>query len=278
VFSGTSAAAPQIAGICALLKQVDPNLSPARVKQILQQTAIDVTEGFSHPSTGGASARAGVDLATGYGLADAYASVEAIKALTSEKCCDDCASSVQNFSKLNSTTIRRKPMSSEFPKLYAKMDEIQVKLNEFLKKEFIDIEKPIIEDVELLISEANFVSPSPQTRAISSLIKLLTNLPKDESEKLANIEKRHVLAAESLIRMQRSQELAMSVLVTAISSTKKKVPELAAKALGEFGVQDYVSSFDNSCSSDMCCRITNDKKGNPRWIKNGRIYDNSSCT
>ncbi|MGB3203519.1 MAG: S8 family serine peptidase, partial [Crinalium sp.] len=42
VFSGTSAAAPQIAGICALLKQVDPNLSPARVKQILQQTAIDV--------------------------------------------------------------------------------------------------------------------------------------------------------------------------------------------------------------------------------------------
>lgn len=281
VFSGTSAAAPQLAGICALLKQIDPNLSPARVKQILQQTARDVTEGFSNPSTGGSRASPGVDLATGYGLADADASVEDLKAFNNKKCCDDCASSertAQKFSTLYLTSKARKPMYSEFPKLQKKLDEIQVKLNEFLRKEFIDTEKPIIEDVELLISEANFVSPSPQTRAISSLIKLLTDLPKDEAEKLANIEKRHVLAAESLIRMQRSQELAMSVLVTAISSTKKKVPELAAKALGEFGVQDYVPSFDNSCSSDMCCRITNDKKGNPRWIKNGIVYYNFSCT
>ncbi|MGB3205063.1 MAG: hypothetical protein WBB28_08750 [Crinalium sp.] len=37
---------------------------------------IDVTEGFSNPSTGGSRASPGVDLATGYGLADAYASVD----------------------------------------------------------------------------------------------------------------------------------------------------------------------------------------------------------
>ncbi len=44
-FSGTSAAAPQIAGICALMKQLDPGLSPAQAKEILRQTAIDVTAG-----------------------------------------------------------------------------------------------------------------------------------------------------------------------------------------------------------------------------------------
>jgi serine protease AprX len=89
-FSGTSASAPQLAGICALMKQVDPSLSPARVKQILQQTARDVVEGSSNPAAGGYRAREGLDLATGSGLADAYEAVEAVKAFTNEKCCADC--------------------------------------------------------------------------------------------------------------------------------------------------------------------------------------------
>jgi serine protease AprX len=49
-FSGTSAAAPQLAGICALMKQVNPQLSPAEAKRILQHTARDVVEGFSNLS------------------------------------------------------------------------------------------------------------------------------------------------------------------------------------------------------------------------------------
>ena len=42
-FSGTSAAAPQIAGVCALIKQACSRLTPAQVRDILKQTARDVT-------------------------------------------------------------------------------------------------------------------------------------------------------------------------------------------------------------------------------------------
>ena len=72
VISGTSAAAPQIAGVCALLKQAQPSLSPALVKQILIASARDVKKGKSNPSTGGYKAGKGFDSATGAGLVDAY--------------------------------------------------------------------------------------------------------------------------------------------------------------------------------------------------------------
>lgn len=71
-FSGTSAAAPQLAGICALVKQACPRLSPSRVRDILRKTARDVTAGNCHPNTGGHAAVPGPDLATGTGLADAF--------------------------------------------------------------------------------------------------------------------------------------------------------------------------------------------------------------
>lgn len=78
-FSGTSAAAPAIAGVCALMKQANPELTPKKAREILKQTARDVTEGTSSPATGGEQATSGPDLATGYGLADAYrATVEAL--------------------------------------------------------------------------------------------------------------------------------------------------------------------------------------------------------
>ncbi len=70
-FSGTSAAAPQLAGVCALMKQVNGQLTPARARDNLKRTAIDVTVGSGHPNTGGV-AGPGPDLATGAGLADAH--------------------------------------------------------------------------------------------------------------------------------------------------------------------------------------------------------------
>ncbi len=75
-FSGTSAAAPQIAGVCALMKKKRSTLTPAQAKTILMNTAIDVTTGSCNPATGGHPATVGPDLATGRGLVNAFAAVQ----------------------------------------------------------------------------------------------------------------------------------------------------------------------------------------------------------
>jgi len=81
VFSGTSAAAPQLAGVCALLKEKNPGASPADIKNTLRRTCQDVTEGSSNSASNegmALSAGAGVDSATGTGLVDAFAAWQQI--------------------------------------------------------------------------------------------------------------------------------------------------------------------------------------------------------
>jgi subtilisin family serine protease len=77
VFSGTSAAAPQLAGICALLLEKNPSLTAGDIKAVLKRTSGDVTDGRANPASdprgAGLPARAGFDGATGAGLADAFA-------------------------------------------------------------------------------------------------------------------------------------------------------------------------------------------------------------
>lgn len=77
VFSGTSAAAPQIAGVCALLLQKNPLLAPADIKALLSRTAVDVRAGSANPDSDpaglGLAAGPGIDGATGAGLVDAFA-------------------------------------------------------------------------------------------------------------------------------------------------------------------------------------------------------------
>lgn len=77
-FSGTSAAAPQIAGVCALLAQASPGVAPEEVREVVRATARDVAAGVNHP-TFGHEAVAGPDLATGAGLVDASAAVAALR-------------------------------------------------------------------------------------------------------------------------------------------------------------------------------------------------------
>ncbi len=60
--SGTSMAAPHLAGVIALMRQANPDLSPQDLKQILFETAVDLGE-------------PGEDNATGYGMVDALAAV-----------------------------------------------------------------------------------------------------------------------------------------------------------------------------------------------------------
>ena len=78
-FSGTSAAAPQLAGVCALILQACDQLTPVQVRNILRTTARDVTVGNCSPSTGANPALSGPDLATGHGLADAHRAVMAAR-------------------------------------------------------------------------------------------------------------------------------------------------------------------------------------------------------
>jgi hypothetical protein len=77
-FSGASAAAAQLAGTAALVKQAAPGLSPLQVKEVLMKTARDVTKGSCNavPSLhDGLQAIAGPDTATGNGLLDAHKAV-----------------------------------------------------------------------------------------------------------------------------------------------------------------------------------------------------------
>jgi hypothetical protein len=74
-FSGTSAAAPQLAGVAALIKQACPALNPAAIKDILKRTGRDVTAGRCNTVPGihtGLPAGPGPDGATGDGLVDAH--------------------------------------------------------------------------------------------------------------------------------------------------------------------------------------------------------------
>jgi subtilisin family serine protease len=77
VFSGTSAAAPQLAGVCALLLERNPKLTPSEVKAVLRRTARDVQLGIANPDStpgqGPKEAGQGDDGATGAGLVDAFA-------------------------------------------------------------------------------------------------------------------------------------------------------------------------------------------------------------
>lgn len=75
VISGTSAAAPQLAGASALVKQACPALGPVEVRDLLKSTATDVTAGTGNPATGGNPAQPGPDLATGSGLVHAHRAV-----------------------------------------------------------------------------------------------------------------------------------------------------------------------------------------------------------
>jgi subtilisin family serine protease len=77
VFSGTSAAAPQLAGVCALLLEKNPGLTPSDIKSVLRRTARGVTTGSANPASSddgaGEPAGPGDTGAAGAGLVDAMA-------------------------------------------------------------------------------------------------------------------------------------------------------------------------------------------------------------
>lgn len=74
-FSGTSAASPMVAGVCALLKEANPDLTPNDIKNILKFTARDIIQGRNAHNR---VAAPGPDGATGFGLVDAERAIDAV--------------------------------------------------------------------------------------------------------------------------------------------------------------------------------------------------------
>ncbi len=238
-FSGTSAAAPQIAGICALIRQMAPGLSPFQVKEILQKTAQDVQSGGCHPAAGGYPSQPGFDLPTGAGLANAAA---AIALLTQGRFSTHQTGNHEVYQ----SAIRRTPKMNDFPKLRKHLEALIIEFNEILQEKF---EAGEIEAVELNISERDFVERSPRTRGILALVKLLKEL--DDPAKL---ELKHVLAAQSLLKIRQHRELATEILIQAITHESKKISEAATKALGEMMNLSEIAGNSANC----CQRISGD--------------------
>lgn len=82
VFSGTSAAAPQLAGVCALLLEKNQGLTPSDVKAVLKRACRDVVKGSANSASNGGHAALkagpGEDGATGAGLVDAFAAFQQV--------------------------------------------------------------------------------------------------------------------------------------------------------------------------------------------------------
>jgi len=77
-FFGTSASAPHVAAVAALMLEINPSLSPEQIREILEDTARDMDD----PATPGFDD--GFDFRTGYGFIDARAAVAAAAGVTGE--------------------------------------------------------------------------------------------------------------------------------------------------------------------------------------------------
>lgn len=75
--NGTSMASPCVAGLAALILQVDSNLTPEQIKSILYSTADDVTENPPGQTSYTDDVAPGFDLYTGFGTINAYQAVMA---------------------------------------------------------------------------------------------------------------------------------------------------------------------------------------------------------
>ncbi|CAC5340377.1 MULTISPECIES: S8 family serine peptidase [Planktothrix] len=252
-FSGTSAAAPQLAGICALMKQVNPQLSSQQAKEILQQTAIDVIAGNSNSATGGHSAKPGFDWATGRGLVNGF---EAVK--TAQRLAKNSHSPKQQPNQQPNFLSQKTPINLTEVTMDSKLRKHYEKILCALDEALQNVDDEIKNEYELVITPANFVPRSPISKAAYQLMTKLN----DENTAL----KAKVFAAQGLLKLGRYQEEAIKVLTDLITD-ESKIPAIenikdrsellanAMEALGEASshAQNNSNSLDDDPMTTPCC-------------------------
>ena len=138
-------------------------------------------------------------------------------------------------------------MSSEFPRLQKKLDELRWEFEKKLQEVIKNNEE--LEDVELRISEANFIPRSPISRVAFSLRNRLDSCFDTKTGKidLSKITEEHISLAQALMKIGRYQETAIHVLTEGLLLTgednhSKKIKKLASEALSECGSE--IAMFD----------------------------------
>ena len=229
-FSGTSAAAPQLAGICALMKQANPNLSPFQARDILQETARYVSQGRCHPRTGGHSATEEVNLATGSGLADARGAVLATRQMT-QQINNNKPQEPEPEQKPEQKQQKNRQLSSIIETEVIMDSQLKSKLESKIEEIMAAFDKYLLENdlSEVEISTVKFVPRSPLTKAATSLKQVMDDGSNDIKIRIS--------AAESLLKMGRKVEAAIEFLSQQIQEKNNTLEarQLATKALGEIG-------------------------------------------
>jgi len=137
--SGTSAAAPQLAGVAALIKQVCPTINPVSVKKVMKHSATDLKEGSNAQ---GNKSVIGPDNSTGHGLVNAYKAV-----LLSKLRCPNTLPDVIDEVKEQPIKIKKQQFFAE------KFEDFEVQKDDFLDDEILDtlnmVEKQNVDFLEL---------------------------------------------------------------------------------------------------------------------------------
>lgn len=267
-FSGTSAAAPQLAGICALMKEANPNLSPFQARDILQETARHVSQGRCHPRTGGHSATEEVNLATGSGLADARGAVLAARQMAGQ--INNKPQRPEPEQKQEQKQQKNRQLSRIIETEVIMDSQLKSKLESKRKEAMAAFDKWLLENdlSEFEISgQINFVPRSPETKAATALKEVMN----DEGNDI----KVRISAAESLMKIGRDLEAVLEFLSQQIQEKNNPLEarQLAAKALGEITSAPTNEVLEESAETSMFYQGLSDRQCKINCqCYNGRVF------
>ena len=160
-------------------------------------------------------------------------------------------------------------MASQFPKLEKQLDELLWQFEKDLQKL---VKEQGLEDVELRIGIDAFVERSPLSKVAYSLRQSLDECfaVNDQGQPTSvvdasKITKKHISAAQGLIKIGRYQKTSVEVLTQALDSSKSAIKKLASQALSD-------------CSSEIARFDVGSRNGISFYVEGECIRDkNGDC-